>query len=75
MEAIIDKRLRQREAAQQLNLSVRQIKRLVRCYREFGPRGLVSGRRGKRSNHAMDPLVRSCVLTPVHYRSVIEACA
>ena len=68
MEAMIDKRLGQREAAQQLNLSVRQIKRLVRCYGEFGPRGLVSGRRGKRSNHAMDPWVRSCVLTLVRER-------
>ena len=68
IKATIDKRVRQREAAWQLGLSVRQVKRLVRRYREGGAGGLVSGHRGKRSNNAMDPSVRPSVLTLIRER-------
>jgi len=34
VQAVIDKRLRQAEAAQRLGLSVRHVKRLVRAYRQ-----------------------------------------
>ena len=37
IKATIDKRVRQREAAWQLGLSVRQVKRLARRYREGEP--------------------------------------
>ena len=69
IEAVVHKRLRQRQAAQQLGRSVRQIKRLVRHYRAAGPQGLVSGHRGKRSNRAMSPSIRAAVLALVreHY--------
>ena len=50
---VAEKRLRQREAADRLGLSVRQVKRLLARYRERGPAGLVSGHRGKVSNNAM----------------------
>ena len=50
---VAEKRLRQREAADRLGLSVRQVKRLPARYRERGPAGLVSGHRGKVSNNAM----------------------
>ncbi len=53
-----EKRLRQREAAERLGLSVRQVKRLLARYRERGPSGLVSGRRGKPSNNAMAQAAR-----------------
>ena len=49
---VAEKRLRQSEAAKRLGLSVRQVKRLLARYRERGPSGLVSGRRGKPSNSA-----------------------
>ena len=52
------KRLRQREAAERLGLSVRQVKRLLARYRARAPSGLVSGRRGKPSNNAMAEAVR-----------------
>ena len=52
------KQLLQREAAEQLDLSVRQIKRLARRYRERGPEGLVSGHRGKASNNRLPEAVR-----------------
>ena len=56
------RRLRQREAAEQLGLSVRQVKRLLRRYRDRGAAGLVSRRRGRRPNNAMDPGLRREVM-------------
>ena len=44
---VVEKQLQQKEAAGQLGLSVRQVKRLVQRYRAEGPAGLVSRRRGK----------------------------
>ena len=38
---VVSKRSRQKEAACQLALGIRQIKRLVHRYREQGPAGLV----------------------------------
>lgn len=43
---VVEGRLRQMEAARRLCLGVRQVKRLARRYRERGPAGLASGRRG-----------------------------
>ncbi len=68
MEAILAKRLRQREAAVQLGLSIRQIQRLVRRYREFGAEGLVSGHRGKTPGNARSLSVRQAVLSLVRER-------
>ncbi|HIE53913.1 MAG TPA: helix-turn-helix domain-containing protein, partial [Chromatiaceae bacterium] len=45
---VVEKGLRQRDAARQLGLSVRQIKRLMRRYRAERAAGLVSRHRGKR---------------------------
>ena len=55
---VAEKRLRPREAGERLGLSVRQVKRLLARYRERGPSGLVSGRRGKPSNNAIAGAVR-----------------
>ncbi len=44
---VVGKRLLQREAAQRLGVGVRQVKRLVRDYRDRGAAGLVSVRRGR----------------------------
>ena len=62
IRSVAEKRLRQHEAAIRLGLGVRQVKRLVRRYRESGPPGLVSGHRGKRSNRAYAPSVRRAVV-------------
>ena len=48
---VAGKRLRQGEAGERMRLSVRQVKRLLRRYREFGAVGLISGHRG-RLHHA-----------------------
>jgi len=55
MQRLKDKRLIQKEAARMLGISIRQVKRLYRAYRAKGAEGLVSRRRGKPSNHRMDP--------------------
>jgi transposase len=54
MQRLKDKRLTQKEAAQLLGVSIRQVKRLWRAYQEKGPPGLVSARRGKPSNNRLD---------------------
>jgi transposase len=47
------KRVSQRRAAERLRICVRQVKRLVRAYREGGDGGLVSRQRGRASNHQL----------------------
>jgi len=55
---VADRELVQREAALQLGLSVRQVKRLVRVFRDQGAAGLVSGHRGRPGNNRIDASVR-----------------
>jgi len=70
MQRLKDKRLTQKEAAEILGVSVRQVKRLWRAYRERGAKGLVSRRRGKASNHRLDAGVvqRALDLIEAKYR-------
>ncbi len=56
------RRLRQREAAERLGMSVRQVQRLVRRYRGDGAAGLVSRRRGRPPNNVIDAAVRREVM-------------
>ena len=60
VQGVLDRRLSQAAAAGRLRLSVRQVKRLVRRYRDEGAAGLVSRRRGHRPGSACQPhLARS----------------
>lgn len=68
IEAVIEKRLKQVEAATQLGLSVRQIKRLVCAHRKEGAAGLVSKRRGRPSNRRIGEEEREAVLDCVRTR-------
>ena len=70
MQRIKDKRLTQKEAARILSLSVRQVKRLYRAYKVQGAKGLVSARRGKRSNHRLDVETQQKAIDLIykHYR-------
>ena len=54
MQQLKAKRITQRQAAEYLNLTVRQVKRLWRAYRKGGAKALVSKRRGRPSNHQLD---------------------
>ena len=54
MQRLKEKRLSQKEAAQLLDISTRQVKRLWRAFRTQGAKGLVSTRRSKPSNNRLD---------------------
>jgi transposase len=53
MQRLDEKRMKQKAAAELLGIGERQVKRLLRRYREQGPSGLVSQRRGKPSSHQL----------------------
>lgn len=57
MQRLKEKRTSQKEVANQLGVSIRQVKRLYQKYRKEGAQGLVSQRRGKASNHRLDEQV------------------
>jgi transposase len=65
---VLDGQLKQAQAAQKLGVSVRQIKRLCRRVRELGDAGLISRRRGQRSNRRIADSVREQVLELVRQR-------
>lgn len=51
------------EAAIWLNLSERQVRRVLARYRERGPLGLAHGNRGRRPRHALSDELRNKILT------------
>ena len=53
MHRLSEKRMSQKEAGEILHLSTRQIKRLLKAYRERGAVGLVSKHRGRKSNNRL----------------------
>ena len=69
IRAVVEQRLSQSTAARQLGLSVRQIKRLVRRYRNRGAPGLISRHRGLQPNNTIPDEQRRAILALVrtHY--------
>lgn len=63
IQAVIEKRLRRRDAASQLDLTERQVQRLMNRYRESGAAGLTDARRGKPGTHRIDEALRHRILT------------
>ena len=59
---VAERRLTQRQAAEQLGLSERQVQRLCHGYRESGPAGLVSRQRGRPSNRRLSEALRERAL-------------
>ena len=59
------KRLTTEAAAQLLRLGRRQVFRLLRAYRTDGPTGLISKRRGRRSNRCKPEPFRRAVLAMI----------
>jgi hypothetical protein len=57
------KQVTQRLAAEQLKLSTRQVRRLVRLYRNQGAEGLTSRHRGRRANNAIAESTRTDAMT------------
>ena len=66
--AVVERRLKQREAAERLGLSVRQVKRLAKRLRERGAAGMASRRRGAPSNRAFGEEARREALRLVRER-------
>lgn len=66
---VCERRLRRSDAAQILNLSERQVQRLMNRLRESGAASLVHGARGKPSNNRISSDYRQTILTLVrkHY--------
>lgn len=62
MQRLTQKRMSQKEAGKILNLSIRQIKRLLRAYRAQGAAGLVSKHRGRKGNNRLAEDVKRKVL-------------
>jgi transposase len=68
MQRLQEKRLSQKEAAEMLGLSTRQVKRLFRVYKAQGAKGLVSKRRGRPGNNRLDENVIQQVIDLIYER-------
>ena len=66
IQKVEEKRLKQKQAAQQLNLSERQLRRLLSNYRQHGAAGLISKHRNRPSNRGLSPLFKGRVMELVH---------
>jgi len=66
MKQLKDRRMSQGEAAQILGVSPRQIRRLLRSYREHKEDGVISKRRGKPSNNRLRPAVKCAAIDLLH---------
>lgn len=66
---VLNKQLKQKDAARILNLSTRQLQRLIKAYQVNGAEGLVSNKRGKLSNRSCPAHVKEYALFLVkrHY--------
>jgi len=62
MQRLSRKEMSQPEAARMLSLSVRQVKRLLRAYRQQGAVGLVSKHRGRQGNNRLPDEVKRSAL-------------
>ncbi|HEF5870414.1 TPA: ISNCY family transposase [Burkholderia cenocepacia] len=68
IQAVVDMGLKPGRAAERLGLSVRQVERLVIRYRERGPGGVASGRRGRPGNRKLDDGLALRALTIIRER-------
>lgn len=62
LHAVLDKRFTQKVAAAKLDLSERQVRRLVKSVREFGDGGIIHRGRGRPSNRKHPDRLRAVVL-------------
>ena len=62
IKKVIERRLTQVEVAKDLGIGVRQVQRLVKNYKEDNYNGLISKKRGKRSNNVIPDQIKTSVL-------------
>ena len=68
IEAVLGRRMKPGQAAKRLQLTTRQIERLVKRYQTEGPVGLVSRRRGRPSNRELPADLHARVLALIRER-------
>lgn len=68
IQDVADGKLKPWRAAERLELTTRQIRRLVGRLREHGPQGLVSQRRAKPSNNRLDAVTADRALSIIRDR-------
>ncbi|KVX17597.1 hypothetical protein WL01_15915 [Burkholderia ubonensis] len=68
IQDVADGKLKPWRAAERLELTTRQIRRLVGRLREHGPQGLVSQRRAKPSNNRLDSVTADRALSIIRDR-------
>ena len=62
IEQAVEKRITQKDGAKKVGTSERHFRRLLHSYRMHGDSGLVSGHRGKPSNHRLKETVRQEII-------------
>ncbi len=69
MADLVRGHIKQSQAAHQLGITVRQVKRLKRAYQHGGAKALISRKRGRPSNHRLRPdlTARALALIRQHY--------
>ncbi len=69
MDNLIAKRIKQKHAARQLDISVRQVRRLMKRYRKEGKKGLIHQSRGRISNRVIPAGKREEIISLInkHY--------
>jgi hypothetical protein len=69
LDVLMEGKINQTEASARLGVSVRQVKRLLKCYRKEGLAGLISKKRGRASNRRLDETIRltAIELIGAHY--------
>lgn len=68
LEQMVQKQIKQGQAAEQLGITVRQVKRLKRAYSRDGAKALVSKKRGRASNHQLNDPVEKQAIVWLHKR-------
>jgi len=67
-ENLKDRKIKQKIAAQLLDLGIRQIKRKLKNYRRFGAKSLIHGNRGRPGNRQLDPAIVGQALSLIENR-------
>ncbi len=68
IQKLLDKQWKQEKAAQVLNISPRQVQRLLQTYRTEGSFGLLSKKRGKPSNHRLPETLKEAAIQIIKTR-------
>ncbi|WP_024902831.1 ISNCY family transposase [Robbsia andropogonis] len=68
IQSVIEHRLSGVQAAERLGLSERQVTRLRRRYEQYGPAGLISGKRERPSNRQLSPNLHTRAIAIVRER-------